>query len=196
MREDFETYQDNGCSVAPSCLRCPLPRCKYDRPTTPAETREERARRWSQMPRGERRRKVGIVVRSMLNRGPITRGDLRQIGDYFGVSRQRVHQIVVEERRRTAAERPPIPDFMRRDAPEPVFIRTIEPPRPVAPLTLTEIADSALVDALLARPGARRLLWARLFDRSDQEDDHEHARDAATGEDPQRSRPAAGTPAP
>lgn len=23
-------YPDSGCDVAPACLRCPLPRCKYD----------------------------------------------------------------------------------------------------------------------------------------------------------------------
>ena len=25
-------YHDEGCEVSPSCLRCPLPRCKYDDP--------------------------------------------------------------------------------------------------------------------------------------------------------------------
>jgi len=25
-------YQDDGCEVSPSCLRCPLPKCKYDDP--------------------------------------------------------------------------------------------------------------------------------------------------------------------
>ena len=25
-------YRDEGCEVAPSCLRCPLPQCKYDDP--------------------------------------------------------------------------------------------------------------------------------------------------------------------
>lgn len=26
-------HRDDGCEVAPSCLRCPLPQCKYDDPT-------------------------------------------------------------------------------------------------------------------------------------------------------------------
>lgn len=26
------SYQDNGCEVSSSCLRCPLPQCKYDDP--------------------------------------------------------------------------------------------------------------------------------------------------------------------
>ncbi len=25
-------YRDQGCDVFPSCLRCPLPRCRYDEP--------------------------------------------------------------------------------------------------------------------------------------------------------------------
>ena len=25
-------YRDDGCEVAPACLQCPLPRCKYDEP--------------------------------------------------------------------------------------------------------------------------------------------------------------------
>jgi hypothetical protein len=25
-------YRDDGCEVAPACLRCPLPRCKFDNP--------------------------------------------------------------------------------------------------------------------------------------------------------------------
>lgn len=26
------TYRDEGCELAPRCLECPLPRCKYDEP--------------------------------------------------------------------------------------------------------------------------------------------------------------------
>lgn len=29
---EFFTYRDEGCEVSPSCLRCPLPQCKYDDP--------------------------------------------------------------------------------------------------------------------------------------------------------------------
>ena len=25
-------YRDEGCEVSPSCLKCPLPQCKYDDP--------------------------------------------------------------------------------------------------------------------------------------------------------------------
>lgn len=29
---EYYHYEDTGCEVAPSCLSCPLPRCKYDDP--------------------------------------------------------------------------------------------------------------------------------------------------------------------
>jgi len=28
------TYQDTGCDLAPSCLNCPFPSCRYDFPGT------------------------------------------------------------------------------------------------------------------------------------------------------------------
>ncbi|MBI4338791.1 MAG: hypothetical protein HY680_02420 [Chloroflexi bacterium] len=27
---EYFPYKDGGCDVSPSCLRCPLPQCKYD----------------------------------------------------------------------------------------------------------------------------------------------------------------------
>lgn len=35
---DFQPayYKDQGCSLAPSCLNCPLPRCRYDAPQAAA----------------------------------------------------------------------------------------------------------------------------------------------------------------
>ena len=29
---ELYAYRDDGCEVSPSCLTCPLPRCKYDDP--------------------------------------------------------------------------------------------------------------------------------------------------------------------
>ena len=29
---EYYHYEDTGCEVAPSCLSCPLPQCKYDDP--------------------------------------------------------------------------------------------------------------------------------------------------------------------
>ena len=33
-------YRDTGCDIAPACLSCPLPRCRYDMP--PGRKVEER----------------------------------------------------------------------------------------------------------------------------------------------------------
>ena len=27
---DYSDYQDRGCDLFPSCLKCPLPRCRHD----------------------------------------------------------------------------------------------------------------------------------------------------------------------
>jgi hypothetical protein len=29
---EFTRYRDEGCDLYPSCLTCPLPRCRYDKP--------------------------------------------------------------------------------------------------------------------------------------------------------------------
>jgi hypothetical protein len=29
---EFTRYHDDGCDVSPSCLTCPLPRCRYEQP--------------------------------------------------------------------------------------------------------------------------------------------------------------------
>jgi len=29
---EFTRYRDNGCDVSPTCLACPLPRCRYEEP--------------------------------------------------------------------------------------------------------------------------------------------------------------------
>lgn len=39
--EDGSEYQDTGCEVSPSCLRCPLPRCKHDDPHGVRQQRQQ-----------------------------------------------------------------------------------------------------------------------------------------------------------
>lgn len=34
--DEFIHYRDDGCSIAPSCLSCPLPACRYDLPAKQA----------------------------------------------------------------------------------------------------------------------------------------------------------------
>lgn len=30
---ETSNWRDTGCEIAPACLSCPLPRCRYDAPT-------------------------------------------------------------------------------------------------------------------------------------------------------------------
>jgi hypothetical protein len=48
----------------------------------------------------QRTEKLRIAVRYLLERGGLAQGSQSRLAEHFKVSRQRVHQIVVEERRR------------------------------------------------------------------------------------------------
>ncbi len=48
----------------------------------------------------ERTMKLRIAVRYLLDRECLAKGNQTRLAEHFKVSRQRVHQIVVEERRR------------------------------------------------------------------------------------------------
>jgi hypothetical protein len=48
----------------------------------------------------ERTQKLRIAVRYLIERGCLQKGNQTRLAEHFKVSRQRVHQIVVEERRR------------------------------------------------------------------------------------------------
>lgn len=48
----------------------------------------------------ERTQKMRIAVRYLLERNCLAKGNQSRLAEHFHVSRQRVHQIVVEERRR------------------------------------------------------------------------------------------------
>ena len=56
-------YPDNGCNIAPACLSCPLPLCKYDDPEWQGQNeRSARDRqivwRWG---RGQRSREIAAA---------------------------------------------------------------------------------------------------------------------------------------
>lgn len=50
----------------------------------------------------ERTRKIRVAVRYLLDHGCLHTGNQSRLAEHFHVSRQRVHQIVVEERGRDA----------------------------------------------------------------------------------------------
>ena len=57
----------------------------------------------------ERTRKIRIAVRYLLDHGCLHKGNQTRLAEHFQVSRQRVHQIVVEERRRDMYAGRPLP---------------------------------------------------------------------------------------
>ncbi len=73
-------YRDEGCSVSPSCLRCPLPWCKYDDPA--AYHRELRL---------SRDREVMQVKRDQGKTVP-------QLARHFGLSERTIHRILERAR--------------------------------------------------------------------------------------------------
>lgn len=48
----------------------------------------------------ERTRKLRVAIRYLIEHGDLEKGNQSELARHFRVSRQRVHQIVVEERRR------------------------------------------------------------------------------------------------
>ncbi len=73
-------YQDDGCEVSPSCLRCPLPRCKYDDPG------------W--LNRRAREQRDGRILRVWLEGGT----PVDSLARRFGVSERTVFRILATVR--------------------------------------------------------------------------------------------------
>ncbi len=71
-------YRDEGCDISPSCLRCPLPRCRYDDPGW--LRREAKARRDQEV----------LRMQGAEGLGPM------ELAARFGVSRRTIHRILHE----------------------------------------------------------------------------------------------------
>ena len=83
LPEHFQ-YRDNGCEVSPSCLSCPLPKCKHDDPG------------WLRSYRRAQRDRRLLRVRSREN---ATVGELAQ---RFQISQRTVHRILARANGREA----------------------------------------------------------------------------------------------
>jgi DNA-directed RNA polymerase sigma subunit (sigma70/sigma32) len=55
----------------------------------------------------QRTERLRVAVRYMLEHGTLQPGSQSRLAEHFNVTRQRVHQIVVEERRAMGEESPP-----------------------------------------------------------------------------------------
>ena len=76
---EYLEYRDGGCDLAPSCLRCPLERCRYDEPGG--------ARKLLQASRDEAvcyRRREGVGIDALAAE--------------FGISRRSVFRVLARER--------------------------------------------------------------------------------------------------
>ncbi|MBI4298344.1 MAG: helix-turn-helix domain-containing protein [Chloroflexi bacterium] len=73
---EYYPYRDNGCEVSPSCLACPLPKCRYDDPG------------WIQREAREKRDGEVLKVRHR------DRKTVHQLAKEFGISQRTVHRIL------------------------------------------------------------------------------------------------------
>ncbi len=69
-------YRDTGCSLYPSCLKCPLPECRYDTPSLSERMLE----------RGGR----NAEIRALRADGC----DSLTLERWFGVSRRTIYRII------------------------------------------------------------------------------------------------------
>lgn len=74
-------YRDDGCEVFPSCLSCPLPRCRYDVPGG--------ARAMLNLTRD-------AAIRRMREEGDL---DVDEIASRFRISRRTVFRVLMPETR-------------------------------------------------------------------------------------------------
>lgn len=69
-------YRDTGCDVYPSCLSCPLPRCRYDDPGGAA----------AQVRRGRDETIVLLATRDLV--------PIEKLATSFGVSRRTIFRVL------------------------------------------------------------------------------------------------------
>lgn len=65
-------YRDSGCELAPSCIRCPLPQCKYDLPHGP-EVLKKRNREIYRLVADEGRRAEDVAVEYNISKRTVHR---------------------------------------------------------------------------------------------------------------------------
>jgi len=85
MFADHMAYPDTGCELASSCLNCPLPQCKYDRPGGARRAALE-----------SRDREIALLRRKY--RAPVD-----ALARTYGMSRRSVFRVLAAQRRGPAA---------------------------------------------------------------------------------------------
>ncbi|MEE8471356.1 MAG: helix-turn-helix domain-containing protein [Dehalococcoidia bacterium] len=72
---EYSEYRDEGCDLFPSCLRCPLPRCRHDEQSSISPAKRLRDR-------------------EMLRQRRLAGRSTTELADIFGVSRRTVQRII------------------------------------------------------------------------------------------------------
>ena len=80
-------YRDDGCEIYPSCLRCPLPQCKYDDPG------------WLQ--REKRRERDQNIIEAVKRDGV----SISEVASQFSISQRTIFRII----RKSSEEREAVP---------------------------------------------------------------------------------------
>lgn len=73
---DYFEYCDQGCDLFPACLKCPLPRCRYD----------EQA--------GGRRAATRLRDKELLRQRRLAGKSIAELAESFGVSKRTVQRII------------------------------------------------------------------------------------------------------
>ena len=73
---DYFDYCDQGCDLFPSCLRCPLPRCRYDEQT------------------GGKRAATRLRDKELLRQRGLAGRSVAELARSFGVSKRTVQRII------------------------------------------------------------------------------------------------------
>jgi len=84
---EYVDYRDTGCDLYPSCLNCPLPRCRYDDPGGAAEMLRSG-------------RDATIMLLADRDGLPVDR-----LAEMFGVSRRTIFRVLRNGRGSAAAAR-------------------------------------------------------------------------------------------
>lgn len=77
---EYTQYRDEGCDISPTCLRCPLPQCRYDDPG------------WLRRETKSRRDREVLLIHQAEGLGPT------DLARRFGLSRRTIHRILREHR--------------------------------------------------------------------------------------------------
>ena len=77
---EYQEYRDEGCDLFSSCLRCPLPRCRYDE--------QAEGRRPARMLRD----------REIMRQRALAGRSVAELAQAFGVSKRTVQRIIRRSR--------------------------------------------------------------------------------------------------